>query len=172
MDDQLTIIALDATIASSGLFMLVCPYRWEVMGWTMILFIEMTIYVILAIWTRYYALWEIRVAVLCATMLLSSVITFLMKPFTEEIDNWLEVAGRGLVLFIGIGLLIVSPLAPTDEGDLTTPLYNLKTDATTLESIDVKTHIDYYLIDILMVFYFYSFLFYSLRIIGVRYQPR
>ncbi len=127
----------------------------------MVVLFEITLYAIIGAGTITTISWTSRCVVFGVLNILFGLITYLIFPYTEELDRWLEFCGRLLVLFVCTSQPYLADVKPNatgnDNAGLYTPFANLQTILTELENgIDI-----YFVIDAVLVF---GLLFYMLFI--------
>ena len=105
---SLTITIFDRVIDSGGLFMLISPYRWLCMEWTLALVLEMTIIVYWTSTTNYNEFgtpyWWDRSYGVTAVVIVFLVLTGLFSPYTEDADGWLDLFGRLVVIVVTVAI--------------------------------------------------------------------
>jgi Ran GTPase-activating protein (RanGAP) involved in mRNA processing and transport len=104
-DHELIISFCDYTLDSSALMTLLVPFKYEYLWWYIIVLIEMTAYPVFAATLRDYDVsWQTRNYLFLMINILFGLITFIVQPFTEELDRWLEFSGRLVIGMIAVGL--------------------------------------------------------------------
>lgn len=178
LDDQLTIAAFDCTVNSAGLFLLVCQYDWNKMKWSLAIWVEMTLCVIIATLLRYYEVWQVRSMVLCSITGFFGVLTILVRPYTEDLDFWLDMFGRSLVIFCTLSTIFVFDRVPDSNfGPISNPIRDLNSEFSSLRhpasgasnsnSTSSGDIFLYFLLDVCMSLFFYAYLVYMLNVLGV-----
>ena len=98
-DHALCITVFDKVVDSSGLFMLISQYRWHSMRWTLVLLAEMTIMTITLAYTSYSVQWITRISYVMFINLFFGILTYFVKPYTEDMDRWIDFFARLLIFF-------------------------------------------------------------------------
>ncbi len=96
-DHAMCITVFDTVIDSSGLFMLISQYRWHSMRWTLVLLAEVTIQTLMLAYTSYSVYWITRISYVMYINLSFGVLTYFVKPYTEDVDRWLDFFARLLI---------------------------------------------------------------------------
>jgi Ran GTPase-activating protein (RanGAP) involved in mRNA processing and transport len=105
-DHVLTITIFDRVIDSSGIIMLIVPYRWGRMWFTMAIPVELTIYAIFAAIANYYFTWQWRAGYIVVFNFLWMLATYVIQPYAHIGDRWLDWTGRWMIAVVLLGLII------------------------------------------------------------------
>jgi Ran GTPase-activating protein (RanGAP) involved in mRNA processing and transport len=160
LDDELTIVAMDSTITASGLFMLICQYRYETLYYSIIILLEMTAFAIIGSWCKLYTAWDVRVYILSVLLLMFWLLSVCLRPYTEEVDGWFDLFGRLIIAAIGIGSIII---------DSKYPSFSFPSDSSSKYIITHYTDLaplTYLIFDIFFCLAFYIYIVSVFRLIG------
>ena len=168
MDDNLIIIAFDNIINSSGLLLLTINYHLNRSYYTLVLLLEMTCYVNVATFTRYYYNYDMRIIILCYVIGIFGVLTYLVRPYTQTIDYYLEISGRFVAIFVGLGSVYAAKMAPLAILNAAkTPLYDIITEINYLFAhININEALNYFILDIFITLLFFFYIFQMFRFLG------
>jgi hypothetical protein len=162
----------DYTIDSSGLMLLICPYKLENTKWLLIILLELSIYGALGLILDFYLSSNNKIIIFIIINFIFTIYTYLNDPYTQKIDKILDFISRGLVTIIGIGHLIIRLLKSPKFGenreiennDL--PLYNPAKAYEFFFKLDYSNSVAYLIIDAIMVIYMYIYIYYIFNEIG------
>lgn len=102
-DNLLSISVFDRTMNVSGIFVLICQYKWDRMYWSLVLWLEMSIIAVVGALLKLYTSWDIRCITICCLSVGFGIVSNIFQPYSEDEDKWLELAGRLLVIIFTIG---------------------------------------------------------------------
>ena len=117
-DHVLSITIFDRVIDTSGLIMLIVPYRWGRMWFTMAIPVEMTIYFIYSAVTNYYFTWQWRIAYMVVVNFCWMLATYVIQPYAHIGDRWLDWTGRWMISYVLLGLIVFDASANDSQRDL------------------------------------------------------
>eukprot|EP00981_Chlorochromonas_danica_P015900 scaffold14726_cov186-Ochromonas_danica.AAC.2 len=164
-EHELIITALDYTMDSAGMMTICMPYSYDRMYWFQIILLELLTYVLVGAFLKQYSKWSDRNLAIFGVSVFFGWITYLVNPYTEELDRWLDFAGRFMIGLIAIGLVINGQIAP-DNLERTT-IYAPWKNWAEMGRILSRGHLPAYLaIDLIMVLYLYLYVGYVLSILG------
>lgn len=169
-DHQLTITVFDSTMDTSGLFTLICQYDWHRLRFTFMLWIELTMVVLLAAPANYFLTWQMRMEVLGAVNVLFIMLTYLLCPYTELADRWIDFIGRVVVLIVCVGLLFCDTLIPPSSVSVSsssTARYAPWHSFSYVSHVNPATAGLYLLTDLIMVLAVYLYVLGTLHRVGV-----
>ena len=112
-EHQLIISVFDYTVDVSGIFMLVSPYKWNRMWFTILIWVEMTMYVVFSAPANYLLRWDAKMAAAIAFNLFMIGFTYLVQPYAHNIDRWLDFLGRIVIIVVCCGLLLCAYFLPS-----------------------------------------------------------
>ncbi len=166
-DHALSITVFDRVIDTSGLFMLISQYHYDRLYWTMVLWLEMTIYSLVSAYSNFYLPWQQRLQLVMVINAFFGVLTYVCKPFTEDTDRWLDFLGRILVGGILYGIVYCSDVTPSGANDkVPAQLYKPWDSFAYLKTVDFISGASYVGVDCLMTLYFYGYIINVLEIVG------
>ena len=117
-DHVLSITVFDRVIDTAGLIMLIVPYRWEKLWYTMVIPVELTIYAIFCAVANYYFTWQWRAGMVVFFNFCMMLYTYVIQPYTHIGDRWLDWTGRWMIAYVLLGLIIFEAAASDDQRDL------------------------------------------------------
>jgi len=164
-DHELIISYLDYTIDSSGLFVLTVLYDFHKMHWFIIVFLEMTLFVVFGAFLNLYVSWIIRNVVLILITVLFGCLTYYNDPHTENFDKWFDFIGRSLIIFFAFVSMICAQLIPFAANKQNTSLYDPTKTSVYFNTFGGGLSL-YQFLDLILVLFFYSFFIYILHSIG------
>jgi Ran GTPase-activating protein (RanGAP) involved in mRNA processing and transport len=167
-DHALTITVLDTTMDTAGMTFLVCPFTWNKLWWMMIVLLEMGCYAVFGALLNFYCSWDWKLRILLVVNLVFGVITFLSFPYSSMVDRSLDFFGRVLVSGTCIGIIIVRSTMPESllEHPETIPLYKPWITLKMIAEVNPFSAGLYFLVDAVMVIYFYWYIVYILHLVG------
>jgi hypothetical protein len=167
-DHELLLSFLDYTLDSSGLFTFVILYDFHHLYWFLWVLVELSLYAIFGAFLKSLVSWQIRNYLLFSINGCFGIATYLASPYTEEKDKWFDFCGRILISLVAIGeilyIQVSSQLVENAFVPMYTPWKNFHYFTELFTSVDFLTF--GVVIDLLIVIYFYSYLFYLLYAIG------
>jgi hypothetical protein len=166
-DHDLVFSLLDATIDTAGLFTLVIPYTYTRMFWFLVVFVELTCYAVIGATLNVYSDWVARCIVVLVVNNIFGLITYACNPFTELLDKWLEWVGRLLISIILIFTIVCAQLVPQASESAPIKLFKPWESFQYIVSLGGRSFGVYQTLDITMVIFFYSYVFYVLYVVGV-----
>ena len=166
-DHILCITVFDHVVDSSGLFMLISQYHYHRLYWTLVLFMEMTTYSLVSAYTNYYLEWKERLQVIIVINISFGVLTYLGKPFTEDVDRWLDFLGRALVSGTLYGIIFCNELMPKGVNDnVSAGMYTPWDSFSYLTSVEPLDGAFYVLVDCFMTALLFIYTLYILSFVG------
>ena len=122
-DHALTITVFDRVVDTGGIFMLIAPYRWLRLDWTLALVIEMVIIAIIGAITNYNEIfipdWTARCLLVAFIVFVFLVLTIIVSPYTDFADGLIDIFGRLMVIVAAIGLVQCEAIRKAAEDDVT-----------------------------------------------------
>lgn len=166
-DHALTITVFDRVVDSSGLFMLISQYHYNRLAFTMLLWFEMTIIVIVAAVSNYYVDWQTRTQYILGICCVFGVLTYFIRPFSEDCDRWFDFCGRIMVIITCGGILYCHANTPPGKYDnVPAKMYDAQASLPFLMSMSTLSSISG-LVDVVISLYMYFYCIYIVHFIGV-----
>lgn len=166
-DHDLLITVFDRTVNSSGLAMLMCHYHWNRLEWNIVFLLELTIYACMGPPLNYFVDFISRLELYIAVNVIFGAITYVFRPYQQDLDRWLDFMARVLVTGTCVGIIYCHSVTPPGlNSGVNASLYTPWASLSFLTSLRPMDAAIYLLVDILIVFYFYAFIFYILYKIG------
>lgn len=166
-DHALTITCFDTVIDSSGIFTLVCQYRWHSMYWTMVLFTEMTMYTFVCAYSGLNAYWIDRISYVMYINLAFGVLTYFVKPFTDDVDRWIDFFARMLINVFCLGITYYDEQVPKGTNDaIAARMYSPFDSLPYLMGVGGTLSTTAALVDVFLTAYTYIFTIYILKRVG------
>ena len=172
-DHELTVTLFDFTVDSSGLLLLICPYRYQRTYWFLVIILELYIYAIICGILNYYGTFVSRIIVCEFINFMFFVVTYFSQPYSLRQDIILDSCGRILVCFVGIILLICQniqqPVTPNGAHiqHNNIPLYDPPKAYSFFFSLDYSKSVTYLVLDAFIVIYMYVYIFYIIQQLGL-----
>ena len=155
----------DYTIDSAGLSVLIIAYDYHRMYWFLVVLLELLIFAIVGAVTNMYVSWSTRNIIFISINIFFWIASYLMNPYTEDLDRWLEYSGRIMIIFISAGIIVTSDITPDSVASINAYMYKPWINVDYLLSVWRNLGI-YQIIDIFMVLYMYLYIIYILYVVG------
>jgi Ran GTPase-activating protein (RanGAP) involved in mRNA processing and transport len=167
-DHALAITVFDRVIDTSGLFMLISQYHFHRLYWTMVLWVEMTLYSLISTYANYFMDWKPRLMLLMQVNIFFGVFTYICKPFTEDTDRWLDFLGRILVSGTLYGIVYINDNQPTGGmyNDVPAAMYEPWKSFDFLKNLDITGSGMHMMADVCITFYLFAYLLNVINIAG------
>jgi hypothetical protein len=123
-DHDLSIGVFDYVFDTGGTFLLICPYDFDRMQWTLVIMLELTVYGLMSPYLNIITDWQTRGGLLCAVTIVFGVITYIFGPYTEEADRWFEFLGRVMIVGSFFGIYFADSAAPVDYKPLSVNMFS------------------------------------------------
>ena len=167
-DHILAITVLDRTIDTSGLAMLMFAFRWERLEFLIVTMSEMAMYAISAAIFNYFADWQSRLQYFIAINAFYGIITYILDPYVDYVDRWLDFWSRCLVIVFCVAAIYIYSIAPKEIVDkVPVALYEPMKSFSYITSLNILNMEFYLFIDILVVLAFYIYIIYILNLVGL-----
>lgn len=118
------ISAFDSTLDSSGLLILLSSFRWRRWNFGSLILLEMMLIAIISPLLSFFVDWDGKLGVFLAINCFFSMLTYLMNPFNNMDDRWLDHLGRTMVTFALIGLIVCGEGGSSLQETGSSPTYN------------------------------------------------
>jgi len=166
-DHVLTITVFDRVIDSAGLFTLISQYHYHRLGFSILLWLEMTIYAVVAAVSNYFVDWQTRTQYLLALSCIFGFLTYLVRPFSEDCDRWFDFAGRVMVVITCGGILFCYSSTPRGKYDaVPAKMYDAQGSTSFLISMSTISTVSG-LVDVIISLYMYMYMLYIVHYVGI-----
>ena len=172
-DHELTVSLLDYTVDSSGLALLISPFKFQKLFWFLVILSELLTFSIICAMTNYFTNFEDRIIVCLFINFLFYVITYVHDPFQYRFDRILDSIGRIFVFLVGIILIICQniskPLLQNGENlqHNNIPLYDPLKAYQFFFTLNYSHALIYFVLDAIIVVYMYIYIFFIIQELGV-----
>lgn len=167
-DHSLAISVFDRVIDTSGLFMLISQYHYHRLGWSIALWFEMTIYAVVAALGNYHADWQSRIQYLLVINVVFGVLTYVVKPYTEDCDRWFDFSGRVMVVGTAAGILFCYANTPLGANDaVVSKMYDPESSLQYITGAGSLVGSTVGLVDVVIAVYMYIYAVYLIHFIGI-----
>lgn len=168
-DHQLIISIFDYVIDSSGIFMLISQYKWDRLWFSIVIWIEMTLYAMFAAPANYLLIWQTKLKFIAAVNVFMIMFNYAVQPYSISGDRWLDFLGRVLVIGVCGGFLLEAIIMPSSisEADMPANQYAPWVSYSYIISLDPVRAGVYLLVDGCMVICTYFYILGVLNFMGV-----
>jgi len=173
-DHVLSITIFDRVIDTAGIIMLIVPYRWKKMWYTMVIPVELTIYAIFCALSTYYFTWQWRAGAVVFFNFCMMLYTYIIQPYAHIGDRWLDWTGRWMISYVALGLIVFDATANDEQRNIVDdslgPITRIVKTVNLLSSAmqdDPLNSAPLLLLDATMTFFIYIYFINILSTIGI-----